>query len=106
MPKLQHLKAEPRHEAFYKTVMDATEECGLQDREAVALLGLILGRFIAVAKIYGNEKDYETVLQTVIHNVTQAIGDAPELAKAFASPVKLPDTTSPATPGSSSTKKP
>jgi hypothetical protein len=69
MPKVTILEPTAAHERFYADVAASSLRHGLQDREMIALLALMIGRMCGIAAINGTEEDRATLVDTAVHNL-------------------------------------
>jgi len=87
--ELKFLDSQPKHEAFYHAVMNASNHYGLNDMETIALLAVILGRYAQTAQRVGAKGDFERVTQTVLKNLEYGIRDKEGFEQAFKDSVTL-----------------
>lgn len=78
--QVREMKTEPRHEQFYSDIMLSAMRNRLQDREIVALLGVMIGRAIGgVMLVGGTEEDRRTLVDTAVYNMKLGREAAPSL---------------------------
>lgn len=82
-PEPKFIEATKAHEMFYHDVMASAVTNKLQDRELIAILGMIIGRMVGGAELIGTESDRATLVDTAIYNMKLGRAEAGKLMNAL-----------------------
>lgn len=82
-PEPKFIVAEKKHEMFYHDIMASAVTNKLQDREIVAILGMVIGRMVGGAEQIGTESDRATLVDTAIYNMKLGRAEAGKLMNAL-----------------------